>query len=205
MWQSFNSRWASSARSELAATMVAMLGSGPVHTALDNKAVCDKACKLIALAREKLSIIYAEYADPQCEEPAHMQEEVSKAVNILARKSPLKKPWAMQADGDLWSQYWAILIRKSPWAVRHSKVKGHATKKMVEEGKVEAKDKEGNDKSDYAANKGTNAIIAGARGLAKYYQSREKRYTELAIKVVDTIISTVRTYQSIIKEQEKRQ
>ena len=41
-----------------------------------------------------------------------------------------------------------MILHKNPEAVRHSKVKGHATQEMVDKGMVRAKDKQGNDHSD---------------------------------------------------------
>ena len=58
------------------------------------------------------------------------------------RKSPLKNHWSAQKDGDLWQEYWRMILLKSPTAVRHSKVKGHATDQMVEEGVVLRRDRE---------------------------------------------------------------
>ena len=46
--------------------------------------------------------------------------------------------------------------------MKASKVKGHATEEMVEQGKVRRKDKEGNDISDEGADKGAGANTKAA-------------------------------------------
>ena len=70
------------------------------------------------------------------------------------RKNPFRKPWGLQADGDLWEQAWEAVLQRGPAAQRLSKVKGHATAQQVEEGLVQACDKAGNDWADEFANKG---------------------------------------------------
>ena len=118
--------------------MVAILDSGPTHTGLDNKAVCTKANQLLSLAKSSVEKVYQDYAEPGSEQPYREQKDVAAALEKIAQKSPLKKHWAMQSDGDLWSQYWAMVIHKSPWAIRHTKVKGHATEAMIAEGRTTA-------------------------------------------------------------------
>ena len=45
------------------------------------------------------------------------------------------------------------MVAKGPKTVKVTKVKGHATIEMVEEGKCKPEDKAGNDKSDSVADK----------------------------------------------------
>ena len=60
---------------------------------------------------------------------------------------------------------------------------GHATNEMVEEGKVRKIDKDGNDVSDIAADKGAEAtdVIAAAVGFV--YARRHKFYKMLMIRI----------------------
>ena len=57
-------------------------------------------------------------------------------------------------NGDLWQHFYVSTATKGLQAVTLSKVKGHATQQMVDEGEVEAKHKEGNDRADKVAEEG---------------------------------------------------
>lgn len=72
-------------------------------------------------------------------------------VSILHRKTPYKQQWSQMRDGDLWELFANIVEERGPHSVTITKVKGHATKEMVEDGKVEEEEKRGNDVSDEAA------------------------------------------------------
>ena len=50
-------------------------------------------------------------------------------------------------DGDLWEHFAEIAEQRGPHSVWITKVKGHATQEMVDEGKVEEDEKRGNDES----------------------------------------------------------
>ena len=58
-----------------------------------------------------------------------------KATQILKGVLP-NKPWAILTDGDLWEYFEQIVNAKGANAVNITKVKGHATDKMVADGKV---------------------------------------------------------------------
>ena len=51
-------------------------------------------------------------------------------------KKPLKRPWQIQSDGDLWRIFWETLQARGPYSIRVTKVKGHATEKRVNDGVV---------------------------------------------------------------------
>ena len=72
----------------------------------------------------------------------------------LHQKSAKKKPWQFVQHGDLWSKVENTVKANTPKTITHTKQKGHATQQMVDEGKVDADDKEGNRQSDRAADKG---------------------------------------------------
>ena len=71
-------------------------------------------------------------------------------------------------DGDIWKSAHTIIRKKGSRAVKFPKAKGHATKKMVEEGRVRPEDKDGNDEADTAA---TRAVREEGPSvpLAKHY------------------------------------
>lgn len=176
------SRWASSARTELAATLTALLYNGPVHTALDNQSVCDKANCMLARAKAELERIWGEYGDERDATDVRDQPHVKKATEALANISPLRKNWSAQKDGDLWQQYWRMVIAKTPSAVKHRKVKGHADMEMVAKGIISEADREGNRRSDMAASDGTQAIANGTIKVANLYSKREDKYLEIGRK-----------------------
>ena len=76
-----------------------------------------------------------------------------KAQEILKCKLP-KKPWNILTDGDLWKWFAEVVEAKGAEAIRLTKMKGHATDQMVQEGKVKQEHKDGNDGSDEAADIG---------------------------------------------------
>ena len=75
----------SSTRTEIAAVVTVMTAAKPVHMATDSEAMRKKAMILKEKARQM-----------------HMQAD----LGILSVRNPLRKPWALQVDGDLWRLYW---------------------------------------------------------------------------------------------------
>ena len=65
-----------------------------------------------------------------------------------------KRPWSIQANGDLWQWMEDILKAKGRSSFRITKVKGHVTEQQVLEGKYTREHKEGNDEADRLASKG---------------------------------------------------
>ena len=80
-------------------------------------------------------------------------------------------PFALCTDGDLLAAINRMLRYRSARSVKVSKVKGHATDRMVAEGKVRREDKEGNDAADVAADIGRlrqpEAVIDARRNLLR--------------------------------------
>ena len=66
-------------------------------------------------------------------------------------KKPLKRPFSLQGDGDLWECFWKAVMARNPYTIKITKVKGHATDEMVADGRVQPQDRRGNDKADSAA------------------------------------------------------
>ena len=97
VWGTLTGHCGSSTRSDLAAAIIALVVPGPVHIGTDRQAMMDTMNNLLAWHEMK------------------------------QRKSkwPLKKPWAMVNDGDLWEQASGIVKqtlmlvptgrRRSPW------------------------------------------------------------------------------------------
>ena len=80
-------------------------------------------------------------------------------------------PFALCTDGDLLAAIDSMIRKRSARSVKVSKVKGHATDRMVAEGKVRREDKEGNDAADVAADFGRlrqpEAVIDARRNLLR--------------------------------------
>ena len=58
-------------------------------------------------------------------------------MSILHRPAPYKQRWALMRDGDLWQVFADLVSQRGPQSVTITKVQGHATQEMVDEGKVE--------------------------------------------------------------------
>ena len=63
-------------------------------------------------------------------------------------------------DGELWEVFADLVRTRGPQTAIITKVKGHATQEMVDEGKVEEEDMKGNSMADRAADMG----LSRARG-----------------------------------------
>ena len=112
-WAPMKTHHNSSARVELAALVIAATANMPVRVGIDNKSVVDKATTLINIARN-----------------------VEALPNGAYPRRPLKKPFVLQTDGDLWGHFWLQLQIRGPRSICVQKVKGHATEKAVALGEV---------------------------------------------------------------------
>ena len=74
--------------------------------------------------------------------------------SVLHREVPYKQSWALMKDGDLWEVFTDLVKIRGPQTVWITKVKGHATQEMVDEGKVEQEDMRGNSMVDRAVDLG---------------------------------------------------
>ena len=179
MWGPLKGLWHSSTRAELAGLVMAAHTNRPLHIGIDNKAVVDKA-NLLKSKAEKL-------------------EEEGK----VDPKKILKKHWGLQTDGDLWEAYWRALRSRGSKSIKVTKVKGHATKEQVEEGKVRIEDKIGNDKADLAATAGVDEHVQWLRELTAWLHMRQRAYIGVMADIHNMIAGTTREHQAIQKEQEK--
>ena len=99
--------------------------------------------------------------------------------NHIRQHTLPKRPWALQRDGDMWHMYYKHAAAKKPDAITITKVKGHATQEMVNEGKVRPADKDGNDKADEAADEGVELFTQPVVRLSKQFAKRHTAYSHL--------------------------
>ena len=106
-------------------------------------------------------------------------------------------------NGDVWNFFSKSTIAKGPRAVLLTKVKGHATAKMVEDGTVQADHKEGNDGADEGADLGATDEQQGLSDAARKYAGRQWRYKQFMIRIHAYIIHLRRTHRAKLEEIEK--
>ena len=164
-------------RTGLAALVLANTANRPTHVGIDNKAICDKANTLLAKARQ--------------------YDEVGKPYP----KKPLKRPWRLQTDGDPWELLWQQIQQRGPNSMIISKVKGHATDRMVEEGLVKIDDKIGNDHADKAATSGINDHFEGMMEFNAFLQQRRKDCTKFMAGIQSMIIGITKEHRQIQEQK----
>ena len=84
-------------------------------------------------------------------------EEAEKQCTYLLK--PLKKPFGVQSDGDLWSEFWSILQCRGARSIKVSRVKGHAKEEHIERGEANRVDKEGNDEAHCCSLRGLMVVL----------------------------------------------
>ena len=114
---------------------------------------------------------------------------------------PLRRPFCLQIDGDLWQLIWNGIQARGHDTIRVTKVKGHATDAEVQEGKCTEADKQGNDNSDDAATLGKKAHLEGLHDLVTLANARQQAYTKLVAKVQDTIVAVALAEKEIRDKQ----
>jgi hypothetical protein len=169
LWGKMAGQRNSSTRMEIAGFLIALMRNVPVLVGTDSQSLIDKANSIIRAIRQQL-------ANP--------------LWWITPNSSVLGKPWGLQPDGDLWQLVHEAIITRGVDTVALVKCKGHATTLMVEQGKVDADDKEGNDWSDIFATKGTNQHGSQAIELANWFKVRQGQYANM-IKDVQRLIIEV--------------
>lgn len=91
-------------------------------------------------------------------------------------------------NGDLWEFLGGIIIAKGPRAIIVTKVKGHATQEMVDEGRIDERQKKGNGGADDGANKGAGEAQQNLSTVARKYASRQWRYKRFMARMHAYII-----------------
>ena len=106
-------------------------------------------------------------------------------VNKMLRGVQLtnKRPWALQADGDLWQMLEKIIKSKGKHALRVTWCKGHANQKHIDSGITTATHKAGNDEADLLADRGVAAHAEGLGCLVNFYLSKQHRATLLLTRL----------------------
>ena len=100
-----------------------------------------------------------------------------KVNQLIAANNTPRRPWALQHDGDLWQIYYNHIKIKGLASTKITKVKGHATQAMVDEGSVPMEQKVGNDFADQAAEEGVNEHGLQLVTLGRQLAARHKAYT----------------------------
>ena len=117
-------------------------------------------------------------------------------ASALHKPLPFKTRWAMLKNGDLWEVFTNIVRRRGPETIAISKVKGHATDEMVDEGQVRLSDKKGNDNADKAAERGATDSQYKVHRHGGLYSRRHKEYRTLMCRIQNYLVG--------LKEEERR-
>ena len=167
LWCPFNSRLNSSTRTELGAAILTLLAPLTAHIGIDNAAVVQTGNQIINHLRRRTK------------ERGFDDEGrgiLGGRASSLHKSTPFKQRWAMMKNGDLWEVFANIVWQRGPESVTISKVKGHATDEMVDEGKVRLQDKKGNDNADSAADKGATSSQKKVHRHGAMYSTRHLEY-----------------------------
>ena len=98
---------------------------------------------------------------------------VRKAKEILRnpQRRP-RRPWSLQANGDLWELFARAAHQRGPHSVAISWVKGHVTDAQVRAGTHTLADKLGNDEADELADRGVQGHGTAACRLSRHWALR---------------------------------
>ena len=113
----------------------------------------------------------------------------------------MEKCWQLTKDGDRWKKFNEAIIAKNPEAVKLSKVKGHATTEMAEEGKVPFAEKYGNDQAVIAAEKGTELGQSLVKRYATFYEKRHNQYVKFMGRIQSFIVIVKREDTKLRRER----
>ena len=194
LWCAFNSRLNSSTRCELAAAIIAVLGPQPVNIGIDNATVVLKGNEIIQHERRR------EKEERICTKGRRM---FGGTKSRLHRQTPYKQKWALMKDGDSWENFAELVRERGPESVVITKVKGHATQQMVDEGKVEKDEKEGNDQADEAAEAGATKSQGRVQKFAEAYSWRHGQYRKLMARIQQYIVALRKEEKRLKQEDEK--
>ena len=89
----------------------------------------------------------------------------------------------------MWENFAELVRERGPESVVITKVKGHATQQMVDEGKVEKDEKEGNDQADEAAEAGATKSQGRVQTFAETYSWRHGQYRKLMTRIQQYIVA----------------
>ena len=146
--------------------MVATLADKATHFGTDNLGVIRRTNAILEHMKQREETILEE-------EDGTLR--LGGEVSHLHKEHPWKRPYDYMANGDLWQHFSRMIFAKGHKAVRSSKVKGHATEEMIEEGVVRKVDKDGNDQADAAAGKGSKEAQESLASLVATYSGKHKK------------------------------
>ena len=192
-WNTFNNLKNSSTRTEIGASLLAMIPGKAANIGIDSLSTIIKGTAIIDHTRRRNE------AKLRDEEGALL---LGGEVTPLHRESPWKKCWQLMKDGDLWGKFMETVKAKNPKAVKLTKVKGHATEEMVESNLVEADDKHGNDQADTAAEKGTDHAQNTLTYFANFYQRRQSEDAKFMERVQRFIVQTKKAEKKLRTDRE---
>ena len=129
-WNAFILLRNSSTRTEIGASLLAMMPKKAVNIGIDRSSTIKKGENIIGHATKK--------------NKAKLRDEVGALLlggenSPLHRGSPWRKTWRLMKEGDLWQKFCQTIKAKNPISVLLTKVKGHAANEMVNENQVLAK------------------------------------------------------------------
>ena len=179
LWCSFNSSLNSSTRCELAAAILALLAPRPVNIGIDNATVVLKGNNIIKHERRRN------------EEARHGKDGrllLGGTKSVLHRPNPTKKMWSQEKDGDLWELFAKVIKQRGPRSAIITKVKGHATEEMVQQGKVKEEEKKGNDRADEAADVGATKSQGRLQCFGELYSWRHMCYRKFIAKMQTFVV-----------------
>ena len=96
-----------------------------------------------------------------------------------------------------------MMEAKGPESINMIKVRGHATSNMVREGKANAEDKQGNDKADQAASKGSKDEQRRLYAMTGFFAERHEAYRKFMGRVQTFLIAMQRAGKEAWENKEK--
>ena len=121
----------------------------------------------------------------------------------LHRQTPYKHKWAQLKDGDLSGFVVEMVRERGPESVAITKIKGHATQRVVDEGKVEEREKQGNDQADKAADEGATKSQGKVQRFAELYAWRHGPYRKFMTRIQQYIVALRKEEKRLKQEDEK--
>ena len=131
------------------------------------------------------------------------REKLGGTLSVLHRPTPYKQGWPQMRDGDLWEVFVDLVRQRGPHTVNITKVKGHATKEMVDQGEVQEKDKQGNDAADVAADFGAIEAQIRVHAMGSIYCSKHKDYRTFMCRVQRFVTGKKKEERLLKQEAEK--
>ena len=190
-WNVSNGLRGSSTRTEIGAALIALQPPIRVNIGVDNAAVVGRTNAMIDHHKRRKRTVLVN---------KNGALRFGGEISPLHANTPLKqKRWNLVKDGDMWETMNNAIQAKGCDYIRLTKVKGHATSQMVEDGKVKPEDKNGNDEADDSADRGAEKLQPGLAGIAGYYARKHHAYKDMMKEVHKFIIDVKRS------DKEKRE